>query len=189
MELFKDKRSKSLILIAHCIINQNAKSDGTASYGGTITEVMEFLNSTGLGIVQMPCPELHCLGLDRSDKLGSTRPVIEENSRIRNEMKQVKSLEKINILIQSLVYQIDEYLKNGFEIKGIIGINRSPSCGVESTSKENKEITGQGIFIKELEKVLTKKDIHIPFAGIKTFEPEYALSTVKKMIGLSKLIQ
>ncbi|MFC2117161.1 CD3072 family TudS-related putative desulfidase [Bacteroidota bacterium] len=185
MEIFKDKRSKSIILIAHCIINQNAKSNGTASYGGTITEIMELINKTDLGIVQMPCPELHCLGLDRSDINGSTRPVIEENSRIRNEMKQVQSLEKINTLIHALVYQIEEYLKNGFEIKGIIGINRSPSCGVDTTSKGNKEINGQGVFIKELQKDLANKNIQIPFVGIKVFEPENALSIVKKMFGLN----
>ena len=40
-EMFKDKRSKSIILLAHCVITQNAKSDGTASYGGSITEVVE----------------------------------------------------------------------------------------------------------------------------------------------------
>ncbi|MFC0875778.1 CD3072 family TudS-related putative desulfidase [Saccharicrinis sp. FJH2] len=182
--MFEDKRSKSIILLAHCIINQNAKSDGTASYGGTITELVDLINSIDIGIVQMPCPELHCLGLDRGDVNGSMRPVIEENSRIRNVIKQESSLKIIRGLIQSVVYQIEEYLKNGFEIKGVIGINRSPSCGVESTSMDNEEIAGQGVFIKELQKQFEKKEFQIPIVGIKVFEPENALTIVKNVIGL-----
>ena len=183
--MFADKRSKSILVIAHCIINQNAKSDGTASYGGTITELMEFINSTSIGIIQMPCPEIHCLGLDRGDINGSTRPVIEENSRIRREMTKEKSMETIGILIKPLVYQIEEYLNNGFEIKGVIGINRSPSCGVNTTSKENKEVEGQGVFVKELQNELNKRGIKIPFIGIKVFEPEKALMKVKSLIEVN----
>lgn len=181
--MFEDKRSKSIIILAHCIINQNAKSDGTASYGGTITELLELINLTDIGIVQMPCPELQCLGLDRGDVNGSKKPVIEENSRIRNAIKQENSLKRMNGLIQSVVYQIEEYHKNGFEIKGIIGINRSPSCGVDSTSKDNEEIEGQGVFIKELQKEINKRRLNIPFVGIKVFEPENAILKVKSLIG------
>lgn len=184
-EMFEDKRSKSIIILAHCIFNQNAKSDGTASYGGTIKELVEFINSTDIGIVQMPCPELHCLGLDRGNINGNKRPVIEENSRIRNVIKQRDSVEKMEGLIQSVVYQIEEYLKNGFEINGIIGINRSPSCGVDTTSMDNKEINGQGVFIKELQNKLEHRQIDIPFIGIKVFEPENALTKIKRLIGLN----
>lgn len=183
--MFEDKRSKSIIILAHCIINQNAKSDGTASYGGTITELVDLLNSTDIGIVQMPCPELHCLGLDRGDVRGGMRPVIEENSRIRNMIKQERNLKMIECLIHSVVYQIEEYLKNGFEIKGIVGINRSPSCGVETTSMDNKEIEGQGVFIKELQKQIAKKEFQIPIVGIKVFEPKNAIAIVKNLIGLN----
>ena len=51
--MFQDKRSKSVIAIAHCIINQNAQSDGTACYAGTINKVVELLNSRDVGIIQM----------------------------------------------------------------------------------------------------------------------------------------
>ena len=32
--LFPDKRSRRLVLAAHCLLNQNASSDGTADYPG-----------------------------------------------------------------------------------------------------------------------------------------------------------
>ena len=39
-----------------------------------------------VGVVQMPCPELCCLGLDRGDPNGGERPVVVENTRIRRAM-------------------------------------------------------------------------------------------------------
>jgi predicted secreted protein len=65
--LFNDTRSKSIVFIAYCILNQNSISDGTASYPGYMKEILELLISYDLGIIQMPCPELHCLGLDREN--------------------------------------------------------------------------------------------------------------------------
>ena len=181
--IFTDKRSKSIIFLAHCILNQNAVSDGTASYPGFVNEILEFINSTDCGIVQMPCPELHCLGLDRGDPKGGTRPVLEENTRIRKGMSNIDSIEKTKQLAQQVIYQIIEYIKHGFEVKGIIGINRSPSCGVESTSKNNKEVAGEGVFISELSNKLIKKNIYINIVGIKVFEPENAIIKLKNLLG------
>lgn len=36
-------------------------------------------------------------------------------------------------IVNQLVYQIEEYQNNGFEIVGMIGISGSPTCGVETT--------------------------------------------------------
>jgi len=181
--IFTDKRSKSIIFVAHCILNQNAVSDGTASYPGFVNEILELIKLTDLGIVQMPCPELHCLGLDRGDHKGGTRPVLEENTRIRKAMSNIDSIEKTKQLAQQVIYQIIEYIKHGFEVKGIVGINRSPSCGVESTSKNNKEVAGEGVFISELRNELIKKNIYINIVGIKVFEPENAIIKLKNMLG------
>ena len=180
--MFNDKRSKSVILIAHCILNQNSISDGTATHAGSFTEVMDLLKQHEMGILQMPCPELMCLGLDRGDVDGATRPVIEENSRIREMMTQKEHLEKLEKLSKSLVYQIEEYLKNGFEIKGIIGMDRSPSCGVNSTSNNNREISGQGVFIENLQQKLAQEGIKIDFIGIKASETQKAISTLKNLL-------
>lgn len=86
--LFTDKRSRRLVLAAHCLLNQNAISDGTADYPGTHEEVARLLLEEGVGILQLPCPELCCLGLDRGDPLGASRPVTVENTRIRREMER-----------------------------------------------------------------------------------------------------
>ena len=65
ISMFDDKRSRKVILVAHCVFNQNAKLDRCAHYPGPIKEAAEILLDSGIGIIQMPCPELLALGLDR----------------------------------------------------------------------------------------------------------------------------
>ena len=181
--MLDDLRSKSVIFVAHCILNQNSISDGTATHPAQIKEILELLIESKVGIVQMPCPELHCLGLDRGDVNGSSRPVVEENTRIRDIMSQSAMIEKIKQFVHQIVYQILEYRKHGFEIKGIIGINRSPSCGVDTTSKNNKEASGRGIFMEMLSDELNKNNVNIKIVGIKAFEIEEAVISIKKLLG------
>lgn len=62
------------MFVAHCVLNQNSISDGTACFPGCIPEIVDTLRAPDVGIVQMPCPELHCLGLDRGNVHGSSAP-------------------------------------------------------------------------------------------------------------------
>ena len=154
--MFTDGRSKSIIFVAHCMLNQNSISDGTATFPGAIKEVMDFLYKSDVGISQMPCPELMCLGLDRGNIAGGTCPVVEENTRIRRMINRRPAANIINRLIEDIVFQILEYRKYDFEIKGVVGINRSPSCGVETTSADNREVEGEGVFISALRNELNR---------------------------------
>lgn len=67
-----------------------------------------------------------------------------------------------------VVSQIKEYADNGFEIIGIIGANRSPNCGVDTTSDFNIEIEGMGLFMNKLCSELEEQNIKIPFIGLKS---------------------
>ena len=69
--MFTDVRSKRVIFLAHCLLNQNSISDGTAVYPAAFEELIRMLLAQEVGIVQMPCPELCCLGLDRGDPAGA----------------------------------------------------------------------------------------------------------------------
>ncbi|MBN1138801.1 MAG: DUF523 domain-containing protein [Anaerolineae bacterium] len=181
--MFDDARSKSVIFVAHCILNQNAISDGTASYPGHVKAILDLLSASDVGIVQMPCPELHCLGLDRGDPGGGARPVVQENTRIRKVLSQDASMVKIEQLVQHVMVQILEYRKAGFEIKGIVGVNRSPSCGVDTTCKADREVDGQGVFIEALCAELNRHDVRVEIVGIKAFEVEQAVAAVKRLLG------
>lgn len=182
VKLFVDSRSKRIVLISHCILNQNSISDGTADYPATIKEIIKLLVESKVGIVQMPCPELICLGLDRGNILGAQKPAVMENTRIRSALSKPRSTKKINSMVDQLIFQINEYQKNGFKILGIIGTDRSPSCGVFTTSIDNQEVAGKGVFIEKLGKELRKNASSIPMIGIKGSETEKAIVAIKKLL-------
>lgn len=165
--MFDDGRSKKVVFIAHCLLNQNSISDGTAVYPGAFKEVVEFFLNADIGIVQMPCPEFCCLGLDRGNINGADSPVNVENTRIRTEMKKDCLNKKLTELSNYVVNQIIEYYKYGFDIVGIIGANRSPNCGIETTSDNNEEINGMGLFMEKIFYRLSKENISVPMTGLK----------------------
>ncbi|TCO69226.1 CD3072 family TudS-related putative desulfidase [Marinisporobacter balticus] len=180
--MFSDARSKKIILVSHCILNQNSISDGTADYPGTNESILKLLIQSNVGIIQMPCPEILSLGLDRGDIHGAEREIVTENTRIRHALEDPNSIEIINNLVKQIIFQIEEYIRNGFTILGIIGINRSPSCGVNTTSKNNQEVDGGGIFIEIFKKELEKKRIIIDMIGIKATETDKALKSIQRLI-------
>lgn len=94
-------------------------------------------------------------------------PVVVENTRIRTEMKKDIPNARLDQLADYVVYQIDEYIKYGFEVVGIIGANRSPSCGVDTTSDNNTETKGRGLFMEKISSRLSEKNIFIPMIGLK----------------------
>ena len=180
--MFSDARSKRVVFCAHCMLNQNSISDGTADFEAANRDIIEVIYNAGVGIVQMPCPELMCLGLDRGDKDGAKREVTAENTRIRREMLKKENVLKMNILVDMVMTQIREYRKNGFEILGIIGSDRSPCCGVNTTSDNDVEIEGKGVFIEALCKALSDENIDIPVIGIKA-DKSY-IGKIAEKIGL-----
>ncbi len=181
--MFQDARSKKLVFVSHCMLNQNAISDGTADFPAANREIVSLLLQQNVGIVQLPCPELLCLGLDRGDVRGGERPVLAENTRIRGALEAPESQEKLKRLAEPVVYQILEYQKNGFSVLGVIGVNRSPSCGVETTSVHGEETGGTGMFIATLREELDARGISLPMIGIKANETEQAVASVRHLLG------
>ena len=180
--MFHDARSRKIVFVSHCFLNQNSISDGTADFPAANRTIVSLLLEHDVGIVQMPCPELLCLGLDRGDVHGGERPVIVENTRIRAALQAQNPAKKLQQLAEQVVYQIEEYRKNGFAIVGVIGINRSPSCGVETTSNHNEEVSGQGLFFAALKQELDARGISLPMIGIKANEPERAIEAVSRLL-------
>ena len=57
-----DQRSQKVVFLSHCLLNENTRYLGGACRGGAIRELVESCLDSGLGIVQMPCPEQHAWG-------------------------------------------------------------------------------------------------------------------------------
>ncbi|MEI6055790.1 MAG: CD3072 family TudS-related putative desulfidase [Lentisphaerota bacterium] len=182
--MFNDKRSKKVVLVAHCILNQNAKLDNVANYPGTIKEASEVLLNADIGIIQMPCPELLYLGLDRDVAYGKTHSIESERTRIAERMLEEQAQSLCRKIIEDIIFQITEYQKFCFDIVGLVGFNGSPTCGVEKTWSEGREHKGSGIFIKMLKEELAKRNIDLQMLGISSSDPEEAVSKINILLKI-----
>ena len=180
--MFADKRSKKVLLLAHCILNQNAKINACAHYPGAIREVAQILIDAGIGMLQMPCPELLCLGLDRQVEPGLAPTVEAEDTRVAQRMTEEQARSICHQIVDELVYQLVEYRKNGFELVGVLGINGSPTCGVETTWANDQEMQGAGVFIQMLDEECRKRGIALAMRGIKAYEAQRAVATVVGLV-------
>jgi len=146
--------------VAHCILNQNVRVAGGAHYPAVIDEVVDALRTHRVGLVQMPCPEFTFAALNRP---AGTREDY-DTPRFRRHCAKIAG---------SIADQVDQYAKNGFQVLAVLGIERSPSCGVEQTTTrpdgpngEAEATSGQGIFIEELQREFDSRHLQVPFKGL-----------------------
>lgn len=168
--------------MAHCILNQNSKIDACAHYPGAIKEAVQTLLDAEVGLLQMPCPELLCLGLDRQADPTANSTVESEDTRVAQLMLEAKTRRLCKTFVDHIVYQIEEYLRNGFQIVGLIGINGSPTCGVDTTWSDDREYEGYGVFIELLVQGLKEKAIALDMVGIKAKDPAQAVADIKALL-------
>ncbi len=115
------KRSKKIVLLAHCILNQNARVRGSASHSGAITDVVKVLVESGVGIVQLPCVETTHFGVHR---WAGTQKQFATPSYQRRARKE----------LEPIIADLAEYQKAGYQILAAVGIEGSPTCGIFKTS-------------------------------------------------------
>ncbi len=131
-----DRRGRRLILLAHCILNQNAVVQPLARARAALEGVLQACLEGGVGIVQLPCPEMAARGPERApdDRRGYDTPAYRALCRE---------------LVAPLVAQVRAYERAGYTIVGLIGIGNSPSCGLDTTN-EGGARPGRGVFMEEL---------------------------------------
>ena len=168
---FGDGRGMRIVLVPHCVLNQNARLTRCAERPCAVTELVEGLLKRQIGIIQMPCPELMLLGLDR------------ERIQIRSGLSSFPVRAALRAMARDLVFQIRQYLSCGVTVLGVLGKNNSPSCGVETTWFRVEAGPGMGVFIEELQAELVEQGIDIPLAGTQDAQPEAALAVVDGWLG------
>jgi predicted secreted protein len=169
----RDGRSRRVVLVPHCVLNQNARVAGAAERPAAVVELVAGLLAREVGIVQMPCPELCAFGLDRADRT------------IEREMRTPGGRALCRRLARDQVRQIRSYLDCGVRVLGILGKNGSPSCGVEETWA-NGVCPGAGAFVEELAAELRDQGIAIEVTGMRDSEPALALAVVDRWLASRK---
>lgn len=164
------KRDKKIVLVAHCLLNTNAKVEGLSSVSGAAPIIKKLIDK-GYGIIQLPCIEMSMFGTQRWGVVFEQCDFPEYRRRCREHL-------------QPIVWQIEDYLNNGYIIKCVLGIDGSPTCAVNRTvsGKWGGELSGansfrknidtiqkinrKGVMMEELEKILIDKQIDIPFIAL-----------------------
>ena len=157
-----DKRKRRVIFVSHCWLNINTRFPEGCAFEGANVPLIKTLLDSGLGIIQMPCPEYECLGLEKA---------------LYGEIAGEDLRACFRKSAQVVAKQIEDYLALGFEIVGVLGMNPSPSCGIDTakgkgtmlgTSRDTSEIAEPGVFIEELQKLLEEKGISgVHFFGLR----------------------
>lgn len=112
----EDQRSQKIVVCCHCVLNQNAKLEGIAGWSGAIKEVGQLLLDAGVGMLQIPCPEMIYEGIGRFDK-----SVEQYDCAAFHEI-----CERI---AKEVVAQMKSYLDWGYQIPALLAVDGSPSCG------------------------------------------------------------
>ena len=170
-----DNRSKKIVFVSHCLLNMNSKYEGTAKYPDTAPFLLELLKKNNIGIEQMPCPEL---GLFEVNRKPATK-----------EIYDTPEYRKVCSSYAGFVAKLAEkYKKAGYKILAVIGISGSTSCGsiithVGKSEKEVRRVPGHGIYMEELQKVLT----NVPFVDFDFREQHLSMKNIEKAIKMSDI--
>lgn len=165
---FDQVRSRKVIYVAHCILNQNARITKSADFPAMFVPLVDWLKENNIGIIQMPCPELQVLGLGRMT--------------VRDGLETEEGQAHLHQLIDSLIYEIKEYRFQGFDVIGILGKQGSPACGVTRTWLDNRQQDGQGVFIRLLKERLAAANLDIEVEGVADHEQEAAIEWVRERV-------
>ena len=158
-----DGRSNKVVFVAHCILNQNAREENCADFPAMMEPLLEFLKNEKIGIIQMPCPEMTCLGLPR------TRA---EDQSILDVLDTPEGRVCCAQLAASVADTIEEYQRHGYTVVALLGGDvGSPGCAVpppEARAGDTDEAgAGYGVFIRALLSELRGRGIRIPLRGIR----------------------
>ena len=161
-----DARKRKVVFLSHCFLNINTRFPQGCAFAGANVPVINTLLKHDLGIIQMPCPEFLCIGLEK--ELYGEIP----ESQLRDCFRDIAS---------GVVDQIEAYLGLGYDIAGIIGMDPSPSCGVHVSKgkgtmlghdRDTSEKEAPGVFMEELMKLAAERGLdNLPLYGIRRVLP------------------
>jgi predicted secreted protein len=134
--------------VAHCLLNQNAKTDGGAVCPGIVSPLVERLREAGYRLEQMPCPELAFTGINRF-------------WAVKEQLDTLAYRRHCRRLAGVVAGAVEAHLARGAEVV-LVGLEGSPSMGVRLTSFNEgwrgrpdagdsyRLEPGRGIFVEEL---------------------------------------
>ena len=187
-----DARGNRVVFLSHCLLDENVRYLGGAFHSGATPDVLPLL-SGGVGICQMPCPEMRAWGGVHKRSLlrgyGLCDTHLYPLRRILFRLFVLHTRLRYWRLARSVARDIEQYHEAGVTVLGVVGIGGSPSCGVCHTLDLSRSfetvarcplaqidrrtineravracrVQGEGMFVHALRKRLAGRRLEIPF--------------------------
>ena len=157
--VYENNKYERAIVISFCLLNQFMRAVGAKKYKKNLhVPILEWAIENNIAIISLPCPEYSYEGINRK-AAGIERYDIPEY------------INHCNKLAKEVVTMLNDHIDKGIQIKAIIGVNGSPSCGVNYNKKDNINEKKTGIFINEIKD--QSKNLNINFVDINLGNKDY----------------
>lgn len=192
LDQLRDERSRRVVLVSHCLLNENARYAGGATRAGAVAEIVDELIAAGHGIHQMPCPERVAWGgvLKRHSTriYGSKGTPLYTVRAVLLGAFVLWTRAIYRRLARQVARDVADYERSGIAVVGFVGVGASPSCGVRDTLdlRSSLEVVaacpaaaltrdvmndravigcrrqGEGLFVRALERELKCRRLEVP---------------------------
>ena len=187
--------AQPIIFVAHCILNTAAKvvlyrEEEMAAEEALRRRFVGTALERGVQLVQLPCPEFTLYGARRWGHVSDQF----DNPFFRDHCRR---------LLAPVLLQMREYLAHPqrFTLLGVVGIDGSPSCGVDYTSRgdwygsfggrtdlaealASCHLAGaRGIFMDQLGRMLEEAGLaeQVPVVGLFAPEPDKCMALLSNL--------
>jgi predicted secreted protein len=168
------KKDRKVVLIAQCLVNPYCRVHLLGQNFPLSHELMDYLMSKRVGVIQYPCPETTAMGLMR-------------NPQGRQQYDSIFFREHCKELLKIPMLMVREFIKNKYRLTCYIGLENSPTCGIHwGKHKVNRYQTESpvpaekpgpdepilmGIMAEILSEELSQENVKVPFLEFPTKEP------------------
>jgi len=151
-----DPRGRRLVAVIECELNQNARDAGAARFAAMSWEVLQICQAHGVGLVQMPCPEIACLGPARARPAGMSLRQAIDNPAGRQCCARISD---------DVAGRLQDYADAGCHVLAVLGGNaQSPGCAVHQG--DGGLAPESGVLMLELQAELRRRGMEIAFRGL-----------------------
>ncbi len=153
-------RSRRVVFLIECLLNQNARDPGAAESPAITRSVIDLLADKHVGLVQIPCPEIACLGFARQRA---------PRQSIREALGAPGPTACCARLAAATADRVQCYLEQKYDVLAVLGGNeQSPGCAVHEAADDSGDLADcSGVFIKALAAELARRGLRIPFHGMR----------------------
>jgi predicted secreted protein len=152
-----DGRGRRIVAVIECLLNQNARDAGAANSAAMTWDLVSLCREHDVGLLQMPCPEVTCLGLDRARQPGQS---------IHALMLTQANRQACATIGVGVADRIETYVRSGYRVLAVLGGNpQSPGCAVHQDG--GALLPPSGVLMIELQAELRRRGLEIPFRGMR----------------------